>query len=339
MGDRINRPPLGAVVRLILATAAWGLSFPTAKAVMLTQAALLPDRTDWFHAALILTNRMVFAVILMGALFWRNLWRLRRMEVWQGIELGLFGGFGMLLQTHAQTVIPASTSAFFTQFTCIFVPLTVAWKGRRKPILRVMIASLLVLAGCAVLSGFQADGIGFRPGEWETILAAVLFTGQILALERPCYQNNDMRSAATVMFLVKALILVPAVCWGVHASQGTAPTVADWTALASIYANAPLLLMTGILTVFSTVYSYATMTRWQPLVSSTQAGLIYATEPLFATLWALFLPGWFARLAGIHYPNEQLTSSFFLGALLIVCANGMLLLPGRARTPVPADGL
>jgi hypothetical protein len=41
------------------------------------------------------------------------------------------------------------------------------------------------------------------------------------------------------MFLVKALILVPAVCWGVHASQGTVPTGDDWTALASIYANAP----------------------------------------------------------------------------------------------------
>jgi drug/metabolite transporter (DMT)-like permease len=339
MGEKVNRPPTGAVVRLVLATAAWGFSFPTAKAVMLTQSALLPDRADWFHAALILTNRMVLAVILMGVLFWRNLGGLRRREIWQGVELGLFGGFGMLLQTHAQTDIPASTSAFFTQFTCIFVPLVVAWDCRRKPALRVSCASLLVLAGCAVLSGFQADGFGFRSGEWETILAALLFTGQILALERAVYQDNDMRSTATVMFLVKALVLVPAVFWGIKPLHGMAPAADVWHALASIYTSIPLVLMTGLLTVFSTVYGYATMTRWQPLVSATQAGLIYATEPLFATLWALFLPGWFAQLAGIHYANEHLTTSFFLGALLILCANAMLLLPGRAKKPVPADGV
>jgi hypothetical protein len=56
-------------------------------------------------------------------------------------------------------------------------------------------------------------------------------------------------------------------------------------------------------------------------VSSVQAGLIYATEPVFATVWALFLPGWFSGLAGIQYENEVLGGAFFLGAFAILLAN------------------
>jgi hypothetical protein len=46
---------------------------------------------------------------------------------------------------------------------------------------------------------------------------------------------------------------------------------------------------------------------------------------VFATLWALFLPGWFSALAGVSYPNEQLSKGFLVGALLMVAANGLLI--------------
>ena len=93
------------------------------------------------------------------------------------------------------------------------------------------------------------------------------------------------------------------------------------------------MIITVILTLFCTTYAYATMVRWQPHVTSTQAGLIYATEPVFATLWALFLPGWFSALAGIAYANEHLTPPFYLGALLILAANAVIILAPQAPKP------
>jgi drug/metabolite transporter (DMT)-like permease len=318
------RESFQATLRLLMATAAWGMSFATAKAIMLCQESLLEGFPDWFHAAFLLFNRMALAALLMQLVFRSFGESLRRREVLQGIELGLFGAFGMLFQTHAQNLITASTSAFFTQFTCVFVPLVIALRFRIWPSIRVLIACIMVLAGCLLLNGAEGGWGSFGIGEMETILGAALFTGQILAIERERYLGNDMKRVAAVMFLVKALVLLPIVAVGILLHQGPGPV----DALAGIlhaYASVPLLVMNLLITLVSTLYAYLAMTRWQACVSSTQAGLIYATEPVFATLWALFLPGWFSALAGVSYPNEQFSKGFLVGALLMVAANGLLI--------------
>ncbi len=319
-----------AVWRLTLATAAWALSFPAAKAVMMAQGALMPGRAEWFHAALILMNRMLLSTLVMALLLRGRLRGLCKKECVQGLQLGLFGGLGMLLQTDAQNYIAASTSAFFTQFTSVFVPIYVAIHGRRFPSWAVVIAAGLVVAGCAVLSGVEVGKIHLGRGEWETIVSAMLFTGQIVTLERPVFRGNDMRRTATVMFGVKGLLLLPLV------------VVGGGTATLQAYTSWPVIAITLVLTFICTTYAYSTMVRWQPHVTSTQAGLIYAFEPVFATLWALFLPGWFSVLAGISYANEHLTPQFYLGAVLILGANVVILLAPRTRQsqkPEPAHGV
>jgi drug/metabolite transporter (DMT)-like permease len=305
----MSRDSRAAIWRLTLATSAWGLSFPAAKAVMLAQDALLPGHADWFHAAFILMNRMLLSTVVMLLLFRGKMRGFTRSECVQGLQLGLFGGLGMLLQTDAQHYIAASTSAFFTQFTSVFVPIYVAIHGRRFPSWAVVLAAGLVVAGCAVLSGVELGQVHLGRGEWETIFAAMLFTGQIVTLERPVFQQNDMRRTATIMFGVKAVLLLPLV------------VVGGGTGVLQAYTSWPIMAITVLLTLFCTTYAYATMVRWQPHVTSTQAGLIYATEPIFATLWALFLPGWFSAFASVSYPNEHLTPQFFLGAALIFAAN------------------
>lgn len=311
-----------AIVRLTLATAAWGLSFPTAKAVMQAQASAAPGHAEWFHAALILFNRMALATLIMFVLLGARRRGFTRLEVRQGLELGLFGGLGMLLQTDAQNYIAASTSAFFTQFTCVFVPLTVALRSRRMPSLLVITACLLVMAGCVLLSGVSLGEIHLGRGEWETILGAALFTGQILCLERVRFHGNDSRRSATVMFAVKGTLLAAFVIAG-----GSGAAVHAYTSPA-------VLVLTVLLAVVCTVYSYTTMTHWQPRVTSTQAGLIYATEPVFASAWALFLPGWFSGFAGIAYANESLSWQLWAGGGLILVANLLLI----ARPDQPAHG-
>jgi drug/metabolite transporter (DMT)-like permease len=303
-----------AVLHLTLATAAWGLSFPTAKAAMLAQDVLIPGCPKWFHAAFLLFNRMVLSTLVMVLVLRACSRGVRRLELRQGLELGLFGGLGMLLQTDAQNYIDASTSAFFTQFTCIFVPLYVALRSRRAPSVAVIAACVLVFAGCTLLSGVNFHSIGFGRGEWETILGALLFTGQILCLERKAFASNDAGRTATVMFAVKGLVFLPFVIGG-----GTVQAV-------SAYTSGPMLMLTVFLALFCTVYSYVMMTRWQPSVTATQAGLIYATEPIFATVWALFLPGLFSQFAKVNYANEKLTESFYIGGGLILLANLVLIL-------------
>ena len=63
------------------------------------------------------------------------------------------------------------------------------------------------------------------------------------------------------------------------------------------------------------------MNTWQPRVSATQAGMAYCAEPVFASLYALFLPAWLEKLGGLSYPNEHLTGSLLVGGILITIAN------------------
>jgi drug/metabolite transporter (DMT)-like permease len=314
-----------AVSRLVLATASWGLSFPVAKALMLFQEQRLPEVGPLSQASLLLMNRMAVAALVMIALIGRRILSVNRREIAQGLELGLFGGVGMLFQTHAQTFIPASTSAFFTQFTCVFVPLAVAWRSKQLPDFRTGLACAMVLLGCAMISGFHGEAQGFGSGEWETIAAAALFTGQILALERPSYAGNDMARVAVVMFLLKAFLFLafplPLLWESLQAGQ-----FAGWT---DLYGNRVMWGMLCVLGLFSTAYGYATMLQWQPRVSATQAGVIYATEPVFATGWALFLPEWLSGWAGVSYGNEQLGIGFAVGAALVLSANALLIVQNR----------
>ncbi len=311
-----------AALLLVFGTAAWGLSFPTAKAVMQVQALVLPGLPEWFHAAFVLFNRMLIATVMMLVILGRDRRGLTRLELRQGLELGLFGGVGMLLQTDAQNYIAASTSAFFTQFTCVFVPLIIAIRLRRFPALVVVVACVLVMTGCVLLSGVQLGRLGFGRGEWETILSAALFTGQILCLERSEFRPNHMLRTATVMFAVKGTLLLPLV----FAGGGLA-----WP---QAYTSGSVLFLSIILAVFCTAYAYGTMVRWQPHVTSTQAGIIYATEPVFASVWALFLPAWFSSFSGINYPNEVLSWQLFAGGGLMLAANLLLIY----RPAQPAHG-
>jgi hypothetical protein len=41
----------------------------------------------------------------------------------------------------------------------------------------------------------------------------------------------------------------------------------------------------------------------------------------------MFLPGWFAGLSGIAYPNEKLTVELLIGGLLVLIANVVALWP------------
>lgn len=292
---------------------------------MLAQAQLLPGAPEWFHAALVLFNRMALSVLVMLLLLRGRMKSLTRLEWRQGLELGLFGGVGMLLQTDAQNYIPASTSAFFTQFTSVFVPLVVAVRMRRLPSIYVFAASGLVVAGCAVLSGVELGKIQLGRGEWETILSALLFTGQILCLERPRFQPNDAARVATIMFAVKGAVLIPLVLAG--GGLGGFAACASW----------PIMSLTVLLALACTVYAYVVMTRWQPFVTATQAGIIYATEPIFASIWALFLPAIFSKATGVFYANETLHTQLFIGGALILVANALLVLrPGKPPHGDPA---
>jgi drug/metabolite transporter (DMT)-like permease len=314
-----------AVLMLLVANACWGLSFPLMKALGLVQQQLAPESGSWFTTATMVAPRFILAALVIAIGFGRSLARFTRAEWRQGLGLGLFASLGMLFQADGIQYTDASTSAFLTQFYAILIPVYLALRSRRSPGFRVWLAAGLVLVGVAVLGRFDWRALTLGRGEAETLLASVFFMGQILWLERPEFAGNRPLRITLVMFLVEGLAFL-----GLGAF--TAPSAAAVVA--------PLLLpawwgLTIGLTVFCTLGAFILMNTWQPRITATEAGLIYCVEPIFGSVFALFLPGWFAAWALIQYPNETATTHLLIGGGLITLANVIVQL--RSTTTPPRE--
>lgn len=322
-----NATRLRAVQMLVLATGLWGLSFPTMKALAMTQDALLPGRGTWFFSALCMVVRFGAAAVVMLLLSARTLRKMTRLEITQGAGLGLFGGLGMLLQMDGLAYTSASTSAFLTQCYCLILPIWVAVRDRRWPTSRVLLASILVITGVAILARVDWRDLRLGRGELETILASLFFTGQILWLERPSFAANRAVHFSLVMFATATLVCLPIAAL-------TTQQPKDWL---QAYSTAPTIGFIALLVIFSTLGAYLIMNRWQRFVGATLAGLLYCIEPVFASAFALFLPGWFSAWAGVNYANETVTTNLLLGGGLITAANVLVQLSPPASAEPSAQ--
>ena len=109
-------------------------------------------------------------------------------------------------------------------------------------------------------------------------------------------------------------------------------------ALAVPWSSPAWLALTLLLTGFCTLGAFPIMLRWQPKITATEAGLAYCTEPLFGSLFALFLPAIFARWGGFAYANEAATVHLLAGGGLITLANILIQLRPPPRPAPPAPG-
>ncbi len=313
------------VFLLILACALWAVSFPLVKALHLEQTARLPGVSSLFLASWMQMARVgLGAVILLPFLIGRN--RPTALEIRQAMILALWGGIGMWLQADALAYTDASTSAFLTQAYCIFLPLWACMKSRQKPAGRVVMATLMVLTGGAILAGLRMDHFKLGRGEIETIGAAFLFTFQILALENPRYEKNRGLPVTFVMFLGIAILLAPF----------TLISAPDIAACVTAGASLPAFVIIGSLALFCSVGAYLLMNIWQPRVSATEAGLIYTTEPVFTAIFVLFLPAMLGAFIHGIYPNETMTTTPLIGGSLILAAN--VLMQWKRPPHLPAAG-
>jgi drug/metabolite transporter (DMT)-like permease len=304
-----------------LATVYWGVSFPIIKSITSLNRALFPAAGSWFIAAAALAPRFSLAALLMLVFRRRGEGRPTRLEIRQGFGMGAFAAAGTFLQTDGLQYTDASTSSFLTQFSAILIPAWLALRNRRNPGLVVWVGCVLVLVGVAILGHFDWRTLRFGRGECETLLCSLFFMGQILWIEKPEFAANRPGSMTLAMFSIQGAAFA---CFAAMTAPNLRALVIPW--------ESPVWLgLTLALTVICTIAAFSIMNRWQPHIASTEAGLIYCIEPLFASIFVLFLPGIFSTWAAIDYPNEHATWSLLIGGGIVTAANVLVLT--RPNTP------
>jgi drug/metabolite transporter (DMT)-like permease len=108
--------------------------------------------------------------------------------------------------------------------------------------------------------------------------------------------------------------------------------LSKWT---SLLVQPSFLGLVFFLALFCSLISFLGMNTYQPYITASQASVIYSTEPLFASLWAMILPGVIASFIPLIYQNESATWQLIVGGLFILAANVIALWPTKGdRTEV-----
>lgn len=310
---------------LVLCCAFWAFSFPAMKSLEMIGRLHAPGNSSVFFAAWCIALRFGLAAAILAIYGWRQLRGMTRLELKQGLGLGAFGSLGMLLQMDGMAYTQASTSAFLTQGYCVWLPLWLALRQRHRPPFAVIAACGLVLMGGAILAGVDWGKPRLGRGEWETLAGSVVFTAQILWLDRREFRGNNVLRFSTVMFAVLTLCTVPVALATVH----------QFGDLAVAYASPSAIALIAVLVGPCTLVSFVLANRWQPEVPATEAGLLYSTEPVFTAALALVLPEVISKASSITYPNERLSWNLLIGGGLVLVANTWL----QLRHPTGEPGV
>lgn len=350
LANRVRAFPWIAIGALILVNALWGISFPVVKALnAMTDSHFGIDIDAAEHSihfrllasTWMLATRFTLALVLLCVVGFRLVAQTTRQEWRAGSIIGLLFFSGMVLQVIGLAIIPASRSGFLTSLTTVFTPMLGVMVFRIFPSKWMVIGAILALLGVVVLTGLivlDETGIHFADdaaerwtwGDTVTTIASMFFAFQVLLLD---YYGKRMRSVALTsgMFATTAGLswilfsTMLALHW-VEMPGGSMMHASDWLQLTS---NRGYILSLLILASLCSVISFGLMNRFQPHVSASQAAVIYSLEPVFASTWALFLPGWLSRWTGMNHENEVWTWSLIAGGAMILIANIFALYPAK----------
>ncbi len=270
---------------LLMCTLLWGGTFLAIKLVLVATPPMF-----------LVAVRFSAAALIYLCVFHRAIVQASRRDVLRGILLGLFllGGFGF--QTLGLQHTSISRSAFITQLIVVFTPVIQWLLFRRLPRRTTVLGIGVVLAGMYLLTspGGEAE---LNYGDWLTLLCAISFSLYIVFVDRYGTREN----AAALSF--DQTLFVGAFAWlfAVGLEFDTLPDTLRMDFLLGLLYLAPL----------GTNLVVYWQTRWQPETTPARAAVIFAMEPVFATLFA------------VAFADEFLNLRSAFGALVILA--GMLI--------------
>lgn len=267
-----------ATAALLLVSLLWGTTFVAVKSA-------LDDVTPLLFVGLRFTLAAAGSALLVrrpGDL---------RAALGAGIPLGAVLAAAYAAQTIGLTTTSPSRSAFITGVNVALVPLWgLAWL-RILPRKGAVVGLAVVIPGLWLLT--SAGRGDWSAGDTWTLACAVLFALHVVMLNRLAPGRPPGALLAVQLSVTAALAL------------GAAPLL-ERPAVAVTPTFVTALALTGLLATTATTWLQI---RYQPRVDPTRAALIYAAEPVFASLFSFLIlrevlsgPAWIGAgliLAGI----------------------------------------
>lgn len=298
----------GPALMLVLITALWGLSFPLMK--------------DWHEAAAdcpggeIVASSTLIALRMIGAILLLLLLRPRltldatRKEHLIGAAVGSAFCLGFFLQVLGLAHTTPAHSGFFTSLNGAWVP-PLGWLLFRLRTSPITIAGIGVAVLGAMILLLRPSDQGINHGDLLTIAASLLFTLQVLLLDR-LGRNVTSSHLTFALFATTAVPMLLAAMGGAMFHAG----LADWFVwIGKVLSQPGTLIRFVVLTALCTALAFHWMNTYQPQLPAARAGLIYFMEPVFATLFSVLMG------------HDEVTDRLLVGGILILLGNLLVELP------------
>jgi drug/metabolite transporter (DMT)-like permease len=287
-----RRTSLLAALALLGIAACWGSTF-----------FLIKDLLERVPTLDFLAVRFTVAALALLVVAPRAVGRLSPTVRRHSLVLGLLYGVAQILQTAGLAHTAASVSGFVTGLYVVCTPLLAAaiLRTRIPPVTWLAVALASVGLGVLTLEGLS---VGY--GEFITFLSAVLYALHIVGL------GAWSTAADAVGMTILQIIVIAALC--------TVATVPDGIVLPSGAADCASVLYMAL--VVGAVGLLA-QTWAQAHLPPTRSAIIMSMEPVFASLFAVWLGG------------EDLTARLLLGGGMVLVA--MLTVELAPRRPVEGE--
>jgi drug/metabolite transporter (DMT)-like permease len=231
------------------------------------------------------------------------------------LVLGVLLFASMMLQIYGLNLTSVTNSSFITSTTVLIVPILERVLFKRKLSPALWTGVLVAFLGVAVLSGGLSMKLNL--GDMLTALCAVGFSLQII-LSAKYGQEHPAEGLGASQIIVAAALFT--VVWAGYGFELTG-------------FRPGLLVGIVFMGVVNTSAGFAGQVVALKYTRPTMAGLIYATEPIFATMFALFIPGTDGNC-------ETISLRTGLGVLAVLTGVAIAVIDSfrpRRRTAAPAE--
>ena len=272
-----RRTSLLAALALLGMAACWGSTF-----------FLIKDLLERVPTLDFLAVRFTIAAVVMLVVAPRAVGRLSPVVRRHAVVLGLLYGVAQILQTAGLAHTAASVSGFVTGLYVVCTPLlAAAILGTRIPPVT-WAAVLVATVGLGVLT---LEGFSVGYGELITFVSAVLYALHIVGLGAWSTPTDALGMTILQVIVIAVLCSAATVPDGIVLPQGRA----DWTSV--LY----MAIVVGALSLLAQTWAQAHL-------PPTRSAIIMSTEPVFASLFAVWLGG------------EDVTARLLVGGSLVLAA-------------------
>ncbi len=267
---------------------------------------LIKRALPWCDPIAFVTLRFGVASIVALLIWGKSLAQLGYSNGWRhGVILGVTYAIGFFLQTWGLQHTTIARSALFTGTFVVFVPLLQLSLWRRHPTSREWWGALFGMAGIALLARPEAGSL--NAGDWATLGGALVWSYYMGYMSYAGIETiGKIGTGALVVMQCSVTAVLGIIFHGAAFLLGS-PTE-NYLGKFAVGWNTDVVIAVLYTSVLASVVTTYLQTRLQPGISAARVALIFALEPVFATL------------LGIAVQGEQLRPLEALGAAMIVTA-------------------